>query len=416
MESHLCGRPRLDISQALLESLQQIGFRWNDMARILRVSSRTLRRRRHELGMQVQGRVFSAMTDVELDNVVRQVLEVTPASGLRMVQGSLRQQGFRVQRARILHSLRRVDPITSTLRNSRRIIRRSYNVCNPNSLWHIDGNHKLIEPYRIVIHGGIDGYSRLVVYLKASTNNRADTVLDSFQEAVDKYNLPSRVQSDLGLENIEVARYMLERRGCNRGSIITGTSVHNQRIERLWRDINRIVCSRFTNIFLYLERNNVFYPCNEIHLFCLHMVYIEIINKALDEFTAQWNNHDLSTESNLSPYQLWIGGMVNHCNSQSNAVRSVIQNSTTGQQHLPSNVNNGIGSNNDVLSDYSSYGIDESGPVPEEEDYRVTVPQTCLSLTAAQLEHVSRIIQASGDDNGIQAYLLTISIVNSFIN
>lgn len=58
----------------------------------------------------------------------------------------------------------------------------------------------------------------------------------------------------------------------------------------------------------------------EIHLFCLHMVYIEIINKALDEFTAQWNNHDLSTESNLSPYQLWIGGMVNHCNSQSNAV------------------------------------------------------------------------------------------------
>ena len=23
---------------------------------------------------------------------------------------------------------------------------------------HIDGNYKLIEPYRIVIHGGIDGY------------------------------------------------------------------------------------------------------------------------------------------------------------------------------------------------------------------------------------------------------------------
>ncbi|CAB4042624.1 PREDICTED: uncharacterized protein LOC107352934, partial [Paramuricea clavata] len=77
---------------------------------------------------------------------------------------------------------------------------------------HLDRNHKLIQPYRFVIHGCIDGYSRKVVFLQASTNNEAATVLSHFQNAVQQYNLPSRVRSDLGFENIEVARLMLQER------------------------------------------------------------------------------------------------------------------------------------------------------------------------------------------------------------
>ena len=91
------------------------------------------------------------------------------------------------------------------------------------------------------MHGAIDDYSRLIVFLSASSNNRADSVLQLFLMAVQQYNLPSRIRTDLGMENIEVARVMLERRGLNRGSIITGTSVHNQRIERLWREVNRVI-------------------------------------------------------------------------------------------------------------------------------------------------------------------------------
>ena len=166
---------------------------------------------------------------------------------------------------------------------------------------HIDSNHKLIQPYRIVIHGGIDGFSRLIVYLRASTNNRAATVLTYFQDAIAKYNMPSRVRSDLGMENFEVGRFMLEARGLNRGSIITGTSVHNQRIERLWRDVNIIIVSRFLKIFLYLENHGVLDASNEVHLYCLHLVYVGLIKKTLDTFSGQCNNHPVTTEMNFSP-------------------------------------------------------------------------------------------------------------------
>ena len=64
-----------------LDALQRdCGFCWNDIACILRVPDRTLRRRRDEFGMRVVGREFSNISDTELDNLVHQVREVTPSA------------------------------------------------------------------------------------------------------------------------------------------------------------------------------------------------------------------------------------------------------------------------------------------------------------------------------------------------
>ena len=68
---------------------------------------------------------------------------------------------------------------------------------------------QLICRWRIVVHGGVDGYSRLPVFLHASCNNRATTVLGLFTKAVEEYGLPSRVRCDKGGENYEVGWFML---------------------------------------------------------------------------------------------------------------------------------------------------------------------------------------------------------------
>ena len=100
----------------------------------------------------------------------------------------------------------------------------------------LDGHNKLIR-WRFVTHCSIDGYSRLVVFIKCSTNNKAATVYDLFLQAVHRYGLPSRTRCDQGGENILVAQHMLCHHGSERRSVLVGSSVHNQRIERLRRDV-----------------------------------------------------------------------------------------------------------------------------------------------------------------------------------
>ena len=85
------------------------------------------------------------------------------------------------------------------------------------------------------------------MFLASNTNNKAATVLDCFLAAIARWGLPSRVRTDQGGENIDVVQYMIDTRGTGWGLDMVGRSVHNQRIERLWRDVFTDVLSLYIN-------------------------------------------------------------------------------------------------------------------------------------------------------------------------
>ena len=167
------------------------------------------------------------------------------------------------------------------------------------------------------MHGGIDGYSRLIVYLDCAANNKSSTVFNLFHLAITQHGIPSRVRCDKGEENIQVGMFMLNHplRGTGRGSVIVGRSIHNQRIERLWRDVYQGVIKLYHGLFYYLEDTGLLDPNNEVHLFSLHYVYLPRIRRHLDTWKKAWNEHPFRTESGATPLQLWTAGLVSASNS-----------------------------------------------------------------------------------------------------
>ena len=178
------------------------------------------------------------------------------------------------------------------------------------------------------------------------------------------------------------------------GSMITGRSVHNQRIKRLWRDVFTECTSYYYALFYILEDSGLLSHCKETDLFVLHLVFTEDIQQQLNQFEDCWNHHKMRTCHNRTPMQQWILGFQERYSSVPN------DNAITGLQG----------------NELNDYGIDWEGPVSTDRENTIIVPDFILEVQNPRIADAIHDQFQNCNDDIIFRYLLARDITNLLSN
>ena len=138
------GRPRFEIPREQLQYLVDYEITIPEMSRALGVSESTIKRRMREYNISITDR-RTAISDNDLDNIVRSIHRDFPNAGYRRVQSQLVLRNINVPQLRVRECMQRTDPEGVAMRWLSLTPRAVYCVSGPLALWHIDGNHKLIR-------------------------------------------------------------------------------------------------------------------------------------------------------------------------------------------------------------------------------------------------------------------------------
>ena len=191
---------------------------------------------------------------------------------------------------------------------------------------------------------------------------------------------------------------MIEKRGEGRGSVLCGSSTQNQRIERLWRDLFRCVCSTFYYTFVAMEEESILDRDNDLHKFILHFVFLPRINVAIDSIVNAWNRHPMRTEHNWSPEQMWVNGMVDSTNRHLLAVADVRNESEQSE-------------------DLTWFGHDPQAPLPPDDglstvevnDLEINLPEELIHILYQEVDPTRESMNF-----GVDIYHEVMGIIENF--
>ena len=149
--------------------------------------------------------------------------------------------GLFVNREAVCKALKLLDPDRVACRSKQKLKRRMYRAKGPNFIWHIDGYDKL-KPFGFSIHGGIDRFSRRILWLEVGhTNKNPRVIAHYFISCVQQIGgLPRIIRADAGTENVNVSgiQRFLRRNDSDsfkgEKSFMYRKSTSNQRIEAWW--------------------------------------------------------------------------------------------------------------------------------------------------------------------------------------
>ena len=222
----------------------------------------------------------------------------------------------------------------------------------------------------------------------------------------------SRCRWDKGSENREAIREQINRHydperpeTGQRGSAITGLSMDNTRMEGFWRYVREQVTDQFFGCFHDMRTHlAILNPADPYDLYILHAVFLPVVQQALDDMRAMWNEHPIRQRAHTPGHFGGIPSVLFHEDVQSAALRQCDDEEFYATR----------GTLLDTGEDeHGTFGVEAARAVHVEEECRVESLHTIDPLHASELlrsvrdEYLVRMPLVFGDTtrSGFEPYV-----------